>query len=165
MIIDEINKAWSFYRAKGLKEVLFSLEAPFLIQFGKYGVCGVISALVFTLAIFLGEYLAPQYFTSDLPLQQIAWNTAALHLIVFLPSNTFTYMLNRWFVFRSGRHSPRKEFMLFTLISLISFILGEIIPFWLINHSDLPRPAIHLAFIVAVAIANYTCRKLFVFEK
>jgi len=165
MITREITKAWSFYRAKGLKGVLFSLEAPFLIQFTKYGVCGVVSAITFTLAVYLGEVLAPQYFASHLTRQQIAWNTAILHLIAFIPSNCFTYALNRWFVFTSGRHSLGKEFTLFNIIALISFALGEVIPFWLINNSDLPRPAVHFSFIIAVAMINYVCRKFVVFEK
>ncbi|MEN8772782.1 MAG: GtrA family protein [Akkermansiaceae bacterium] len=165
MITREVGKAWQFFREKGFKETLLSREAPFLIQFGKYGVCGVISVVVLALVIYLGEALAPQYFSDNLPDKTIAWNTAILHFIAFVPSNFVAYGLNRWLVFTPGRHSVKKEMILFTIISLVSFSIGEMLPFWLINNLDLPRPVVHFSFIISSAMVNFVCRKFLVFEK
>jgi len=164
-MISQITQAWEFFRTNGFKETLLSREAPFLIQFGKYGVCGVLSVIVFLIFTWLGETLFPQFFSADLPSKTIAWNTAILHFIAFVPSNFVAYGLNRWLVFSPGRHSAKKEFTLFTVISLLSFSIGEILPFWLIQNFELPRPLVHLSFIISSAMVNFICRKFFVFEK
>lgn len=165
MIVQEINKAWTYFRENGFKETLFSRDAPFLIQFGKYGVCGVISVVVLALVIYLGEALFPQFFSDDLPDRTVAWNTAILHFVAFVPSNFVAYGLNRWLVFTPGRHSAKKEITLFTIISLLSFSVGEVLPFWLINNFELPRPVVHFSFIISSALVNFVCRKFLVFEK
>lgn len=165
MIAWEIGKALRFYRENGLKQTLLARDAPFLIQFGKYGLCGVLSVVVLALAIYLGEALAPGNFDPTLPDGILAWNTAVLHFIAFVPSNFAAYALNRWLVFTPGRHSPRKELTLFTLVSLISFSAGEILPVWLIHNFSLPRPVVHFSFIISSALVNFVCRKFLVFEK
>lgn len=164
MITREIGKAWTFLRQKGIKECLLSRETPFLIQFGKYGFCGVISLLVFIIFVTYAEHFFPHYFSSDLLAQNLAWNTAILHFLAFIPANFVAYGLNRWLVFTPGRHSMKRELCLFTLISFISFALGEILPFWLIQNFSLPRPLIHFSFVISSALINFICRKLFVFE-
>ena len=165
MILRETSKAWDFFREKGVKETLLSRDAPFLIQFGKYGVCGVISVVVLALVIYLGESLQPQFFSKNLPNQTLAWNTAILHFIAFVPSNFVAYGLNRWLVFTPGRHPAKKELVLFTIISLLSFSLGEVLPFWFINNFEFPRPVVHFSFIISSALVNFVCRKFLVFEK
>lgn len=164
MIIREVVKARQFFREQGFKKTLLARKAPFLIQFGKYGICGVLSVLVLALVIYLGETLAPQFFTNRLPNRTVAWNTAILHFIAFIPSNFAAYGLNRWLVFTPGRHSRKRELTLFTIISLLSFSIGEIFPLWLINHLELPRPIVHFSFIFSSAIVNFICRKFLVFE-
>ncbi len=165
MIAREISKAWTFFKEKGVKETILSREAPFLIQFGKYGVCGVLSVVVLAVVIALGEGLFPHHFSQDLPSNTLAWNTAILHFIAFVPSNFVAYGLNRWLVFTPGRHSLGRELALFTLISFLSFSIGEMLPFWLIQNFDLPRPVIHFSFILSSALVNFVCRKFLVFEK
>ena len=165
MIVREISRAWEFFRTEGFKETLLSRDAPFLIQFGKYGVCGVISVVVLAAVIALGESLFSHHFSSDLPSTTLAWNTAILHFIAFVPSNFVAYGLNRWLVFTPGRHSLSRELALFTLISFLSFSLGEILPFWLIQNFEVPRPVIHFSFILSSALVNFVCRKFLVFEK
>ena len=165
MITREIGKAWQFFREQGFKKTLLTREAPFLIQFGKYGICGVISVIVLALVISLGEFIFPQSFSNNLSNKTLAWNTAILHFIAFIPSNLVAYGLNRWLVFTPGRHSGKKELTLFTIISLLSFSIGEFFPFWLINNLDLPRPVVHFSFILSSAMVNFICRKFLVFEK
>ena len=165
MITREISFAWAFLRERGLKKTLLSRDAPFLIQFGKYGLCGVLSVLLFLLVAKSGEFLYPGRFSTDLPESQRAWNLFYVHLIAFLPSNFAAYALNRWLVFTPGRHSPKKELTLFTIISFLSFALGELLPVWLVNAFNVPNDVAHLSFVISSAMVNFVCRKFLVFEK
>ena len=165
MITDEITKAWAFFRKHGLKESLLSRETPFLIQFGKYGVCGLISVVAFLLVAFLGQWLFPDSFFQDLPSGMRAKNIALLHLVAFLPSNFIAYALNRWLVFTPGRHSAKKEIILFTVVSFLSFVLGEILPLWLVKTINVPTIVANLSFVVSSALVNFIARKFLVFEK
>ena len=164
-MISQITQAWNFFRAKGFKETLLSREAPFLILFGKYGVCGVLSVIVFLIFTLIGENLYPAHFSEDLPELQRALNFIPLHLVAFIPSNFTAFFLNRWLVFTPGRHSFRKEFTLFTTVSFVSFALGEAITFLLITGASINNILAHLSFIIASALINFVCRKFFVFEK
>ena len=72
MITREVGKAWQFFREQGFKKTLLTREAPFLIQFGKYGICGVISVIVLALVISLGEFIFPQSFSNNLSNKTLA---------------------------------------------------------------------------------------------
>ena len=85
MITREVGKAWQFFREQGFKKTLLTSEAPFLIQFGKYGICGVISVIALALVIYLGELLFTQSFSDKLSNKTLAWNTAIFHFIAFIP--------------------------------------------------------------------------------
>ncbi|MGJ8695783.1 MAG: GtrA family protein [Verrucomicrobiaceae bacterium] len=161
----EIAKAWQYFRTQGLRTTLLSRDTPFLIQFGKYGACGVASVIVFLIVANLGQLLFPASFSLDLAPAERAKNIIFLHFAAFLPSNFAAYALNRWLVFTPGRHSARKEISLFTLISFISFSLGEILPIWLINSLNVPNQIAHLSFVLSSALVNFVCRKFLVFEK
>jgi len=165
MIARLIGEAWSYFREHGFKKTLLSRDTPFLIQFGKYGVCGVLSVVVFFAVVKTGEQFHPERFTLDLPESQRSLNLFVLHLAAFLPSNFAAYTLNRWLVFTPGRHSTRKELSLFTLISFISFAIGELIPVWLVNSFNVPNNVAHFSFIISSAMVNFACRKFLVFEK
>ncbi|MDG2322879.1 MAG: GtrA family protein [Akkermansiaceae bacterium] len=165
MIARLIGEAWSHCREHGFKKTLLSRDTPFLIQFGKYGVCGVLSVVVFMAVAKTGEHFYPEQFSLDLSEGQRAKNLFVLHLFAFLPSNLTAYALNRWLVFTPGRHSNRKELSLFTLISFISFAIGELIPVWLVNSFNVPNNVAHLSFVISSAMVNFVCRKFLVFEK
>ncbi len=165
MIIQEISKAWSYFRKYGLHRTIFDRDTPFLIQFGKYGICGVLSLVIFLLVVTGAEYWFPEYLSTDLPPRTLAWHVAVVHFVAFLPSNFTAYALNRWLVFTPGRHSVARELGLFTLISFISFSLGEFLPFWLLSNFQVPKPVAHFSFVVSSAMVNFVCRKFFVFEK
>lgn len=164
-IAREIGKAWGFFCEHGLRGTLLSRETPFLIQFGKYGVCGVLSVLVFLAVALTGQHLFPGSFSQDLPGDLRAKNFILLHLTAFLPSNFTAYALNRWLVFTPGRHSAGKEVFFFTIVSFLSFILGEFLPFWLVKSINVPSIVAHLSFVISSALVNFVCRKFLVFEK
>jgi len=165
MITREVSRAWTYLRQRGIKQTLLARDAPFLIQFGKYGLCGVLSVIIFFLIAKTGESLYPEEFSTDLPESQRAWNLFVVHLVAFLPSNFAAYALNRWLVFTPGRHHPRKELTLFTIISFISFAIGELLPVWLVNSFNVPNNVAHLSFVISSAMVNFVCRKFLVFEK
>ncbi len=165
MITREIKLAWNFFRQNGIKETILSRQAPFIIQFGKYGICGIVSVVVLTLIIIAGEILFPQHFSETLPKEIRAKNNLILHFIAFVPSNFTAYFLNRWLVFTPGRHSFQKEMILFTIISLISFTAGEILQYFLIINFETKQAIAHASFVVSSALVNFICRKFFVFEK
>lgn len=165
MIVREITAAWTFFREQGFQKTLLAREAPFLIQFGKYGVCGVISVIVFLLVVSLCRAITPAYFSPDLAGSERAFNNFIVHLIAFLPSNFTAYALNRWLVFTPGRHSAKKEMLLFTLISFLSFSIGEFFPSWLVVKYNVPNYIADLSFIISSTMVNFVCRKFFVFEK
>ena len=164
MINREVSRAWKFFREHGVKKTLLARNAPFLIQFGKYGVCGVLSVIVFLVVAKTGEHFYPDHFSTDLPEGQRSKNLFFLHLVAFLPSNFAAYALNRWLVFTPGRHSPKKELTLFTTISFISFAIGELLPVWLVNAFNVPNDVAHLSFVISSAMVNFVCRKYLVFD-
>lgn len=165
MITREVKAAWGFFRREGLKNTLFSRETPFLIQFGKYGVCGVLSVVVLLAVVWLGRIISPAAFAESLPEATRATNNTILHFIAFLPSNIAAYLLNRWLVFTPGKHSTSREFWLFTVISFLSFTLGQVLPQWLVRDFDVANSIADLSFIISSALVNFACRKIFVFEK
>lgn len=165
MILREISKAWSFFTEKGIKDTILSREAPFLIQFAKYGVCGVLSVVVFFAFTYIGQTLFPAPFAENLPKLTRALNLIPLHLIAFLPSNFTAYFLNRLLVFTPGRHNFKKEMALFTIISFISFALGESITFLIVTGASASNTVAHFSFIIGSALVNFVCRKFLVFEK
>ena len=165
MISREITRAWQFFREQGVKKTLLSREAPFLVQFGKYGFCGILSVVVFFLIAKPGEALFPDYYSKDLPDLERALHLIPLHFIAFLPSNFTAFFLNRWLVFTPGRHHFKKEMGLFTLISFLSFALGELLTFLLVNGLEINNLAAHFTFIIGSALVNFVCRKFLVFVR
>jgi hypothetical protein len=54
---------------------------------------------------------------------------------------------------------------LFTIISFISFGLGELITFLLVTGVSVNNTVAHFSFIIGSALVNFVCRKFLVFEK
>lgn len=165
MIVPEIKKAWSYLREYGIRRTILDRETPFLIQFGKYGLCGVVSVIVLFAVTTLSRVLFPEHFSMNLPEGTRAFNNSVVQFIAFLPSNFTAYALNRWLVFTPGRHSVRTELTLFTIISFISFSLGLVLPVWLVQSFNVPNSMADISFVISSAMVNFVCRKFFVFEK
>lgn len=159
----EIGAGWSFLRAKGLWGSLRDREAPLLLQFAKYGFCGVVSVSVFALVAAVGHGVAPEAFDLGLPAEERVLNLAILQLCGFIPANFSAYFLNRAFVFTPGRHNFSTELALFTLISLFSFGLGQVVPIWLIGAFNVANFIAHWSFVISSALVNFAARKCLVF--
>lgn len=87
----------------------------------------------------------------------------------------FNYFLSIWFVFERGKHSKRKEFAYFMIVSFISTILS--LSFFQIFYSFIFKDNIDLIFytlspemiskiaaILLVSILNYSVKKKVIFN-
>jgi putative flippase GtrA len=143
-----------------------SKEAPFIVQLGKYGLCGVAAVLTHNLiAIQLAKTVFPAMEGSGLTDTQMAYNQIYSNAVALVISNFVAYFLNVLWVFTPGRHSRWKEFGLFTLVNSISGGIG-------LAAGPVLRPVIGASFlhaqiviVITSAIVNFLCRKFLIFEK
>ncbi|MAS92947.1 MAG: hypothetical protein CMO55_07085 [Verrucomicrobiales bacterium] len=170
-IFSDIKSVLQHFKSEGFRSTLawlHSKEAPVTFQFAKYGLCGVATTVlhlgIFTLlshTVFPAhDYLAEGGLADSLKER----NAILSNLIAFPLSNIFAYYLNTWFVFTPGRHSWWREFLLFTIISFVSFGAGLLSGPILISRGLNPWFA-QVALMVTSAIVNFVCRKFLVFLK
>ncbi|MXS70859.1 GtrA family protein [Flavobacteriaceae bacterium W22] len=87
----------------------------------------------------------------------------------------FNYFLSIWFVFERGKHSKKKEFLYFMVVSFISTILS--LSFFQVFYSYIFKDNINLIFytlspemiskiaaILLVSILNYSVKKKIIFN-
>ncbi len=120
-------------------------------------------------------------FSINIP--KIFANEYNFHGIHFPLSNIFSttcgiitnYFLSIWFVFERGKHSKRKEFAYFMLVSFISTLLS--LTFFQVFYSFIFKDNFNLGFftlssemiskisaIILVSVLNYTVKKKFIFN-
>ncbi|MEM9283441.1 MAG: GtrA family protein [Verrucomicrobiota bacterium] len=146
---------------------LRSQEAPASVQFLKYVISGGVSTVV-QLAFFLvlthTVMPAHDYLGEVIDDSTKERNAILSNLIAFPFSNTCAYLLNRLFVFTPGRYNWWIEFLLFTLISFVSFGAGLVSGPILISRGLDPWIA-QFGFMVTSALVNFVCRKFLIFLK
>ncbi|MEO0446135.1 MAG: GtrA family protein, partial [Verrucomicrobiota bacterium] len=92
-----------------------------MIQFLKYAVFGVGAVAIYQSSFgLLGISLFPHFSSNHLP------DFILASAIAFLLSDIFAYVANVLWVFQGGRHSRVVEFLLFTGVSSIGWIVGMI---------------------------------------
>jgi putative flippase GtrA len=84
--------------------------------------------------------------------------------MAFMVSNLTAYVLNILFVFKSGKHSRRKELGLFYLVSAISVGIGVAIGAVLIKGFGLSTTYSYIAKAVSTTLINYVARKFIIFH-
>ena len=149
----EFRAAWDYFNSK---------EASPLIQFGKYGIAGVMAV-----AVYVGCYKLlsiPFPVTDSMTAGQKIWYYTVKDIPAFLISNTVAYILNVKWVFTGGRHSQKKEVFLFYAVSALSFGAGWAIGAMLIGPVGLPEWAAVGSKIIASVLINYVARKFFIFK-
>ena len=166
-LIRSIKEAISFMLEHGIWKSLKMKEAPWLIQLGKYGVCGVgatvlHNVVVVYLSLRADWFPAVESLVADDSLR--ARNQTINNLIAFPIANTFAYITNSIWVFTGGRHSRLVEFLIFTGISLISFLAGLLGGPLLVELFGVPFWVSQLGFVVTSAMVNFVCRKFLVFK-
>ena len=153
-----------------------------MIQFLKYGFVGGAATGVDMFVFFLAAwFLFPALTQDDLfvrllglfgisvPIVEIEPSVRAnrqllCNLVAFGFSNTFCYVINALWVFKPGRHSRSKEFMLFLTASAISSGSGILIADVLVRWFAMQTSVSYIAKIVASVMINYIARKKIVFQ-
>ena len=151
-------------------------EAGVLIQFIKYGVCGVAATSVH---IVLFHLLAWRMFPA---LQENDWavklfrltvravddavrsrNSMINNVITFVFSNLVAYILNILWVFERGRHNLIIELILFYLVSGVSLAASTPIMGYLIKRFGVRTTYAFGACIVVSVMVNFVLRKFVIF--
>ena len=137
---------------------------PLFIQLFKYGICGVLSTLVFIGVTYLLTTVFSDFVSTSLPQAKRAMNLNILHFLAFLPANIVAYLTNRIFVFTPGKHSQKTEFLIFTGLAFLSFLAGLLFPEFVIRVFNADNKYASAGFIITSAMANFIGRKLLVFK-
>ncbi|MFC5049038.1 GtrA family protein [Rubritalea spongiae] len=145
-------------------EELKMKEGPLWAQFFKYGLCGVLSTVILVLVMLMFQLFAPDFMSNDLPVEDRQVNLRIALFSAFVPANLFAYFTNRWLVFTPGKYGFWREIGVFTLISIISFIGGEVGKVWMVNWG-FANWAAAMAFAVSSAMVNFVARKFLVFAR
>lgn len=148
-----------------------------VIQFVKYviggGIVTVFSIVVFALLTWkvfpcLQENeLVVRFFNLQVaPMDEAlrARNYALCKIVEYLLANLVGYIINSTWVFEPGRHSRRKEILLFYAVSLISFLAGTALGAGLIAWFNAGAVAAYIANLVAAVLINYAGRKYYIFK-
>lgn len=158
---------WRYLRTHGLRatwKAVNSREVHPLVQFCKYGLCGVAAVTVQVAFAYLFMIWFPASKASGLPDEQRAWNAFTSNLLAFPLSNLVAYVTNALWVFNGGRHSRWVEFLLFTGIALVSFLAGILGGPFLIKHFGISHHLAEGGFVITSALVNFLCRKFLVFK-
>jgi putative flippase GtrA len=164
--LTDLLHLWRSNDLPTLVRLFHSREAPPAIQFLKYAICGV-GALIVHTSVYLGLiYLVwPELNDPKMDDWLRAKSTFAPTAIAFLFSNAFVYWLNMKWVFTPGRHSPVKEFLLFTVVNLPGALCGSLAQAGLVYFLHWPKWAALAGFILPNVLINFICRKFFIFQK
>jgi len=148
-----------------------------MVQFIKYGfVGGLATGINIIVTFYLGWRLFPCLTEGDslvklfdmtiVPVDEsIRWIRALYcSAIGFVISNTVCYILNRWFVFKPGRHHVVLEFVLFFGVSGLSWAIGTALQSVLIKFYGTETSSAIVLNIICAVLINYALRKFFVFK-
>ncbi len=168
-----IQNAWRFFRQNDLPTVwraLLQRDAHPLLQFFKYGMCGVVAAVTHNgimLALSLTVYPAGSGMLVDgHPItDELRSHNLVLNNALAWPFGTLVaYWLNILFVFTPGRHSKMTELILFWIISAIGFFPGAFVVKWLAEGCGFSSTFSQLGFVLTSVMVNFLCRKFIIFK-
>jgi putative flippase GtrA len=159
-----------------LKKFLSHYAHP-VLQFIKYGMAGGLAAVVDLVVTFFFSWKIFPALTSDdklvtlfhLAITPVDESLRPLHyfiscFIALMFSNLTAFVSNVLWVFKPGRHSRRKELILFYIVSGISFIVGTGMATALIQFFGLMTSYAKIANIFASVMINYAGRKFWIFK-
>jgi putative flippase GtrA len=145
-------------------------DAHPLLQFIKYGFCGVAAAVVHNgilTVLSLTVFPAAKDMVIDGQiLDEVARNRHLLinNTIAWPFGTLVAYLMNTAFVFTAGRHSKAVELGMFFVVSAIGFFPGIFVVNWLAGHLHLPSTVAQLGFIFTSVMVNFLCRKFIIFK-
>ncbi len=148
------------------------------IQFIKYAMAGSFATAVDILTVFVlawkvfpalmaGEFLVRLFHIDAAAMSDSvrARNYVLCKIFAFFVSNTIAYLVDRAWVFHPGRHSRRREFAFFFMVSFLSMVLGTALAWVLIHSFGMSTAAAYAANAVASLSVNFAGRKFFVFQR
>ncbi|MDB6006767.1 MAG: hypothetical protein JWR15_3754 [Prosthecobacter sp.] len=168
-MMSKIGEALQFFRENDWRAIwrrLNTRDTHPLIQFIKYGICGI-GSLTITTAIFvsLSKWgMFPALVSSGVPDEVRALNSTYNNLISFFFGNIFAYVTNSLWVFTPGRHHRVLEFFYFSAVSTVGFSIGLLAGPLLIKMYGISTFVAQLLLIVSSTVVNFLCRKFFVFK-
>ena len=146
-------------------------------QFLKYSMCGGIALAADMVTFFLVAWLMLPALTKydflvrifNVEIDPVAESARAFNFILgnviaFMVSNMTAYILNIFFVFKSGKHNRWKELGLFYLVSGISVGIGVGIGVVLISGFGMSTTSSYVAKVLSTTLINYAARKSFIFN-
>lgn len=121
------------------------------VQVVKFAVAGAIGAgIEISTYIYLVDFVGLYYLTA---------NVIAISLAIIV-----NYFISQKWVFDCGRHSKRKEFTVFIMVSVVSLLFNQLIMWGLVDHVELEDKISKLIAIGTVAFFNFFAKKFFVFK-
>ncbi len=172
-MISLLREGFHFVRQNDLPTVWTAFskrDAHPLLQFVKYGVCGVM-ALATQLIVFysLAYTIVPAVEGMIVDGQPItdalrAKNATICNSVGFIFANLVAYFTNVLWVFQSGRHHRVLEFALFTLVALVGFMAGLAGGPLLIKLFGISTHIAQFLFVLTSVFVNYICRKFLIFK-
>lgn len=166
-LLDQASSLSHFVRSNDWRTILAhvnSRDAHPLLQFVKYGICGVgafATHQVIWLALAVWAFPA---IDSSLPDATRAWNSTVCNSIAVIFSTLVAYVTNVLWVFKSGRHSRLVEIGSFFGIGIVSFGGGLLAGPWLIQAFGLNTLVAQLSMAVTSVLINFVCRKFLIFK-
>ncbi len=158
-----------FLRENDLRAIVAALnrrDVHPVIQFMKYGICGVTALIVQAVVYFALSRWGLPALESNAPDRSVRADHALINTaIAFVFSNATAYLLNARWVFTPGRHSRVTEFLVFTLVNAPGAIGGAAVHDWLIRSLGWPPLAAFAGFVLPNVLINFACRKFFIFQK
>jgi putative flippase GtrA len=168
-----LSTAWQFVRQNDLPTIwraLISREAHPLLQFIKYGCCGVVAAITHNgiltiLSLTLFPAVQGMLVDGQVLNEALRANNLVINNAIAWPFGTLVaYWLNILFVFTPGRHSKLTELAMFWIASAIGFFPGGFVAHWLASSYHLPSLIAQLGFVVTSVMVNFLCRKFVIFK-
>lgn len=167
LVMREVREGLRFVRENDLGDVIRAINsrnAHPVVQFVKYGICGVAAVIAHNSLVYLFGIWIPFAESSGLGDAERSNNQMLANLLAFPFGNAVAYATNAVWVFHGGRHSRLREFAYFTIISLVSFLAGLVGGPLLVRYFGISEHLAQLGFVVTSALVNFVCRKFFVFN-
>jgi len=146
-------------------------------QFVKYGVIGVAATCVQAAVFYALAASWLKCLGSDdwavrllgLPAADVTDAVRALRFSVatalgFVVANVFCWLMNRWFVFRAGRHVWYVEIALFFAVSATAMLLATVLSGVLISRLGLMTSIAVVVEVVVSFLFNFFIRKFVIFK-
>ena len=120
-------------------------------QIIKFAVAGAIGACIeIGLFFFFIEFTGLHYLVA---------NFIAISVAIMV-----NYVISQKWVFETGRHSKRKEFVFFIGVSIVALLLNQLFMFILVDSVEMNMKVSKIVAIGLVAVYNYLAKKFFVFK-